>query len=293
VNSPSELSQSLPAGFLNVLKPSGMTSHDVVAVVRRFTGKTLKVGHLGTLDPAASGVLPIAIGAATRWISFAPPARKQYVAEITLGLTSDTHDGEGEVVPGGPLPEDASLRLGPILEKFSGTVMQHPPQVSAIRVAGKRGYERVRAGEEFELAARPAHYHQIRVLRADLPRLWLQVDCGPGTYIRALARDIGLELGCGGLLSALLRTRSGRFRQAEAILLEELADWRSKLLPVNWPWLEQPALSLDPMPQGLSESELLARFDAQIFEEPRWSDVPGLRGVVQRINGKSVLVKRA
>ena len=262
-----------------------MTSHDVVATVRRVLGNKLKVGHLGTLDPAASGVLPLAIGAATRWISFLPPARKGYIAELTLGLQSDTHDGEGRVEAGGSLPADSLEQLDLAIPAFLGSILQEPPQVSAIRVAGKRGYERARAGEEFELKARPAAYHRIQVLRADLPRVWLGVDCGPGTYIRALARDLGRKLGCGAILSALIRTRSGRFEYCDGNVLEELPGWAHLLKPIEWPWLELPALEA----QGVGQ---LSSLDWE-GDGPRWLRSPDWTGIVQKIDGKPVLVKRS
>lgn len=247
--------------FLNILKPCGMTSHDVVDAIRRGWKRSApfelpggarepKVGHLGTLDPDASGVLPLALGRATKLIPILPAADKVYTAEITLGLTSHTCDIGGIVEPGQPFVGDAQQVMA-ALAGFQGSIMQRPPQVSALKQGGKRGYERARQGEVFELPARPTVYHRA-TLEGTLWR-WplkerfgyllaqphnsnldgnclctsfrLTVHCGPGTYIRALARDLGEALGCGGLLTGLVRTASGPFLISNSHTLEELPNW--------------------------------------------------------------------
>jgi len=210
-----------PAGFLNLLKPPGMTSHDVVAFVRRQLGGG-KVGHLGTLDPGAAGVLPVALGPATRTLEFLPPARKAYRAEVTFGIETETLDAAGEVLARCDPGEIEPSALEAACSAWRGVVMQVPPRVSAIRQAGRRSYDRVRQGEDFELPARPAEYHAVRLLHLQGAVALLDVDCGPGTYVRALARDLGRELGCGAMLSFLLRTRSGPFLLERAVTLEEL-----------------------------------------------------------------------
>lgn len=227
-------------GFFNILKPPGMTSHDVVAYVRRRFPRGTKVGHLGTLDPPAAGVLPIAVGLATRLIPHLPEGHKAYLAEIKLGWRSDTLDAAGLLEVGGVVPD--RLHLAEHLQPFSGTIMQVPPRVSALRQGGQRSYRRVRRGEEFELPARPATYHRLEVVRQCSKSIVLRVTCGPGTYIRALARDLGESLGCGAILNFLLRLQSGDFYLAEAICLEEVD--MTRLLPWTWPWRGQATLEL-------------------------------------------------
>lgn len=234
----------MEAGFLNILKPPGMTSHDVVYRVRRHFPKGTKVGHLGTLDPPAAGVLPVAVGFATRLISHLPEGDKAYLAEVVFGLRSDTLDEAGVVEAGGPVP--AELDLEHHLKPFQGTIMQVPPQVSALRQDGQRSYDRARRGEQFELPARPAHYHGVQVVRHARDTATLRVACGPGTYIRSLARDLGESLGCGAILRFLLRLQSGDFHLADAIRLEEIAP--QHLRPWHWPWRDQTRLSLDQWP---------------------------------------------
>lgn len=223
-----------------------MTSHDVVYAVRRRFPKGTKVGHLGTLDPAAAGVLPVAVGWATRLISHLPEGEKAYLAEIQFGLRSPTLDAASPTQPGTPPPQPLQLHLLPQLAHFQGTIQQVPPQVSALRQEGRRAYDRARAGEEFELPARPATYHEVEWVRGEGDRAVLRVRCGPGTYIRALARDLGESLGCGAILSFLLRLQSGPFVLAESHTLEELQA--SHLLPWHWPWRHLPWIPLQQWP---------------------------------------------
>jgi tRNA pseudouridine55 synthase len=241
------------AGFLNLLKPPGMTSHDVVAFVRRLLGGG-KVGHLGTLDPGAAGVLPLALGGATRTLEFLPPARKAYRAEVTFGIETETLDAAGEVLARRDPGPIAPAVLQAACSAWRGLVMQVPPRVSAIRQSGRRGYDRVRQGEDFELPPRPAEYHAVRLLDLQGAVALLEVDCGPGTYVRALARDLGHELGCGAMLSFLLRTRSGPFFLERAVTLEELRSEGipAHLIPVGEVLAScgMPAVQVDPLPLG-------------------------------------------
>lgn len=255
--SSSMLTVTMEAGFLNVLKPPGMTSHDVVYQVRKKLPRGMKVGHLGTLDPPAAGVLPVAVGWATRLISHFPPAQKAYLAEVQFGARSDTLDAAGVVQPGSPPPADLREAVGALLPHYRGTIMQVPPQVSALKQDGQRSYDRARRGEEFSLPARPAHYHEVTWLRQADECAWLRVSCGPGTYIRALARDLGESLGCGAILRFLLRLQSGPFLLSAARTLEEVADWQAHLLPWHWPWSDNPTRALEswpppPQPDGFS-----------------------------------------
>lgn len=231
------------AGFLNLLKPPGMTSHDVVSRVRRAVGRKVKVGHLGTLDPAAAGVLPVAVGQATKLISMVPDlgqSMKSYLGHIQLGVTTSTDDLEGEVLSRADFSGIAEERLREALEPFQGVIEQVPPQVSAVRLDGVRAYERARKGQVVELAARTVQVERAELLdyRAADGRLKLFLVCGSGTYVRSLARDLGESLGVGASLAYLLRTHSGPFHLRDSVTLEELAQHgpESCMLPCSYPF---------------------------------------------------------
>lgn len=219
------MSDNFPCGFLNVLKPPGMSSHTVVAKMRRILGKG-KIGHLGTLDPGASGVLPLALGSATRAINYLPEAKKGYIAELIFGLESETLDTLGHNIVRHPVPDITFEQLEEVCSKYRGTIMQVPPSVSALHVDGVRSYELVRQGQAVELPPRPAHYYsvQLQELKREQGELkaFINVECGPGTYIRALIRDIGQAFSCGACMSFLIRTQSGIFTLENAVTLEEL-----------------------------------------------------------------------
>jgi tRNA pseudouridine55 synthase len=204
--------------IIAVNKPKGPSSFAMVAKARKIYG-VKKIGHAGTLDPLASGVLVLAVGREdTKKISEIVGKEKEYVTEITLGETSTTDDGEGErVVVSNLKPKISEIKK--ILKKFTGEIMQVPPIFSAIKVAGKRAYKSARAGEKIELKARPVLIKEIELLGYDYPLLKIRVVCGSGTYIRSLARDIGAELKVGAYMSGLVRTRVGEFRIEEAIEL--------------------------------------------------------------------------
>lgn len=211
-------SAALLSGFLNLDKPVGLTSRDVVnRVARAFRKPKPKVGHAGTLDPLASGVLVVAIGSATRLIEQIQRQPKTYLATILLGATSDTLDADGTITPvlDPPIPSEAQVRDA--LASQVGTIDQLPPAYSALRVGGKRAYDLAREGKPVELAPRPVRVDQISLLRYEWPHLEISVDCGAGTYIRAIARDVGAALGCGGLIATLRRTRIGPFLVIDAI----------------------------------------------------------------------------
>jgi len=203
-------------------KPAGPTSHACVARVRRTYGLR-RVGHGGTLDPAVTGVLPIAIGPATRLLPYLEGG-KAYEAVVQLGLGSDSDDLEGEVHAGGPVPPLRPNEIEVLLDRFRGPILQVPPQVSAVHVGGERAYARARRGESSELAPRPVTIEQLTLLGWDAAdgRLELAVRCSAGTYIRALARDLGAAIGCGGLLARLRRTEALGFSQEQAVPLERL-----------------------------------------------------------------------
>jgi tRNA pseudouridine55 synthase len=213
-------------GLVVVDKPGGMTSHDVVARIRRLA-RTRRVGHGGTLDPMATGVLVIGVGRATRLLTYVIGSAKGYAATIRLGQSTVTDDAEGEVIatiPAGHV-EDGAVRAE--LAALTGEIQQVPSAVSAIKINGKRAYKRVREGEEVSLAARPVRISRLDPLSLrrpapDLVDVDVEVECSSGTYVRAIARDLGAALGVGGHLTALRRTAVGGFTLAEASTLDEL-----------------------------------------------------------------------
>ena len=197
-------------GFIIVNKPSGATSFSMVALVRRLTG-VRRAGHAGTLDPLASGVLPVAIGHATRLIEYLDDELKTYRATVRLGVTTDTYDAEGEVVATGDASGVTAERIEAALGAFVGDIRQTPPLYSALKVAGKPLYRYAREGTEIEVAARVVHVERIGLLAYSDGAAGIEVRCGKGTYIRSLAHDLGGALGCGGHLAALVRTSTGGF----------------------------------------------------------------------------------
>jgi len=209
-------------GFIVVDKPAGMTSHDVVARVRRLL-KIKKVGHTGTLDPFATGVLPVAVGEATKAIPFLDEREKEYRAVIRLGVITDTDDLEGTVIAVHPVDGIAEADIRTVIAEFIGTIDQIPPLYSALKRNGVPLYRLARKGEEVEREARRVTFHALTVDRIDLPEVALTVRCSRGTYVRALARDVGERLGCGAHLTELRRTASGSFTLEHARTLEQLA----------------------------------------------------------------------
>lgn len=217
----SENTNNLPsAGLVAIYKPAGPTSHDIVDMVRRVTG-VKKVGHAGTLDPLARGVLVVAIGRqATKQISKVVAKEKEYIARVRLGVTSTTDDEEGEKKMR-EVAEVSQAAIEKVVAGFTGEIKQVPPAYSAVKIAGQEAYKRARRGEKVKMKPRQVEIKEIEILRYEWPFLKLRVVTGPGTYIRSLARDIGEELGVGGYLADLERTRVGDFSQEEAIRLEE------------------------------------------------------------------------
>ncbi len=231
-------------GFLNIDKPAGMTSHDVVARVRRLAGQK-RVGHAGTLDPAATGVLVVALGAATRLIEYVQDeTAKGYRAVVRLGQTTATDDAEGEPLEARPLPPLDAAAIEAALAPFRGTIQQVPPMYSALHHQGQRLYDLARAGVTLDLPARTVTIARLDLVSWQPPDLTLDVLCGKGTYIRSLARDLGAALGCGGHLAALRRTRVGTFAIDDAAPLDNL-DPAAALLPVELAVADWPAAHLD------------------------------------------------
>ncbi len=221
-------------GFLVVDKAGGMTSHDVVAVGRKALG-TRKVGHAGTLDPMATGVLVLGFGNGTRLLQYITNGDKSYIATIVLGSSTITDDKEGEVLTSTDASKVNDADIEKILKGMIGTIAQRPSSVSAVKVGGERAYNRVRAGETFELAARNVTITQLDILAIRHLDSTIEVDidvtCSAGTFIRAIARDLGEALKVGGHLSALRRTRVAGFTESDAVSFEDLKN--VKFTPLN------------------------------------------------------------
>ena len=209
-------------GFINLNKPEGFTSHDCVAKLRKLLN-TKKVGHGGTLDPAATGVLPVAIGKATRLLQFLPES-KAYRARIRLGVTTTTDDLEGEVVTSVAVVNLEASKIINSLNNFIGTIEQVPPIYSAIKKDGKKLYELARKGEQITIEPRTVNITKIDLLNIDRTNDEIEVDinCGPGTYIRAIARDLGKQLGVGGTLASLVRTQSCGMQLDNSVTFEQI-----------------------------------------------------------------------
>jgi len=219
------MNDGVPSGVALLDKPRGITSHDAVARLRRALG-TRKVGHAGTLDPMATGLLILGVGTATRLLTHLVGLDKTYVATIRLGATTTSDDAEGETlrVADASGVTDSAIAAG--VAGLTGDILQRPSAVSAIKVDGVRAYQRVRAGEEVELAARPVTIRAFDVLERRGAALDVRVECSSGTYVRALARDLGEALGVGGHLTALRRTAVGPFRVEDAVPVPERATPR-------------------------------------------------------------------
>ena len=235
-------------GFINVLKPTGLSSHDVVDIVRRIF-KQKRVGHAGTLDPAAAGILPVALGRAARLVEYMENADKSYRAEIAFGYATDTGDVYGDVIESIPcpaLPLEEELRR--VLGKFVGEIEQTPPAYSAIKVGGQRAYDLVRQGAAVEIPTRTVRIDRLELVHADAAhaRILVDVDCAKGTYIRSLCTDIGAVLGLPATMRFLLRTRVGGFMLADSYTLEELAEVRETALCDPDTALDLPVYELDP-----------------------------------------------
>ena len=226
-------------GILNILKPPGMTSFDVVGRIRKLLD-IRKVGHTGTLDPDAVGILPICVGRATRIIEYMMDDHKFYRARITLGAETDTQDSKGKIIAENPVNNVDSDRIEEVLSQFRGKIEQIPPMVSAVKHNGKRLYELARKGIEVEREAREVEIYSLKLLDVDLPHFWVDVESSKGTYIRTLGVDIGRELGCGAHLSYLIRTRTGDFDLENSVTLAEIEQAVNEdrvsdiLLPVDW-----------------------------------------------------------
>jgi len=253
-------------GFFAIDKPPGPTSHDIVARVRRRLGRGVKVGHAGTLDPFAGGVLVICAGRATRLADYVQAQPKRYRAVVKLGATSTTDDTEGEITtdPSAARPDEEDVRR--VVATFVGEIDQVPPAHSAVHVDGQRAYKLARAGKDVKLTCRRVVVYSIDVLRWDWPLLELDIRCGSGTYIRAIARDIGKALQTGGYCEALTRSAVGGFDLAHAVAPDALEPERD-LLP--------PTLALGDMPRVvIDESQQAQLRDGKTIDlaEPACGD---------------------
>lgn len=222
-----------PNGLLVLDKPAGITSRDAVNRAAGWFPRRTKLGHTGTLDPLATGVLVLCVGQATRLAEFVQEMSKSYRTDAVFGVRSDTDDADGTLtpVPGAAMP--ALSEVESALGRFIGTIEQVPPAFSAIKVAGRRAHDLARGGEAVELTARPVRIDRIDIVAYDPPRLTLEVYCGKGTYIRSLVRDLGDALGCGAHVATLRRLWVGPFRAEDGVSLEDDATAvRAKLLPL-------------------------------------------------------------
>jgi len=221
-------------GFLNINKPAGFSSRDVVNRVQKLV-RQAKVGHAGTLDPLATGVLLVGIGPATRLVPIVHGMHKVYVATFMLGCTSQTDDVEGEIIETPAAPRPAREQILELLPEFVGRIRQRPPAHSAVRIGGRRAYKLARAGHDVEPPLRSVDVYRVDLLRFHYPEVVLEIECGTGTYIRSIGRDLGERLGCGAVMCALERTAIGPFHVRDAFDPRALLDepLSSLLLPAT------------------------------------------------------------
>lgn len=278
----------MTSGILNVHKDAGPTSFDVVALVRRGTG-VRKVGHAGTLDPAATGVLVVCLGQAVRVSEYLLDLPKTYRASIALGSATDTYDAEGSPTFTADSVDVSRESVVAVLEQFVGEIQQTPPSYSAVKIDGQRAYRLARKGQEVALKARPVVVYRIDLLSfaqtgarpGEPPIVEIEVECGKGTYIRSLANDVGRELGCGAHLAKLVRTRVGPFGIDSATGTEALeaafesGSWRDIVLPMDCGLAHLPALTL-----GVVDEQDLRHGQALSLEER------GAEGEVRRAYGE-------
>ena len=279
------------SGILNIDKPAGMTSHDVVARVRQMTGQR-RVGHAGTLDPLATGVLVVCLGQATRVAEYLMASDKVYRAEICLGVSTDTHDAEGEVTATAEV-DVRQEELGKALASFIGSIQQVPPMYSALKREGTPLYKLARQGITVEREARSVEIHNIELLNWMSPLLTIWVECSPGTYIRALAHDLGQKLGCGAYLQSLTRLASGHFTLENTVSLDELAEafaqgnWQEFIHPLDEALLDFEPLVVD------AQTEQRIRHGQQVEAPPLAPPLAGGRwrgGVCRAYSPKGELI---
>ena len=274
-------------GVLNLNKPAGYTSFDCVAILRRLTGER-KIGHTGTLDPQATGVLPVCIGKATRLLEFMDSAPKTYVCGCTLGLETDTQDIWGSAISD-RRPETASLtreNVEKVLDTFRGEIDQKPPVFSAIKVRGKKLYEYAREGKDVEVPVRRVTIHGIRMLDWQGPQqpFTFEVVCSRGTYVRAICHDLGQTLGCGACMSSLVRTDTCGYSLEQALPLEDLRSMNAEQIEAL---LDPPETAVSHLPRLELDEE-----QAKLFANgnPIWSDGLTLSDEVQTVFHNNKLI---
>ena len=239
------------SGVLVIDKPVGMTSHDVVQAVRNGTNLR-RAGHTGTLDPRASGVLVILVGPAVRLSEYVSASDKRYQAIIRLGSSTDTFDADGKFTRSDQPVNVTEVQFEEVLKTFIGEIEQTPPPYSAVKLQGRKAYEMAREGEEVEIAPRKIMVHHLEVLEWAPPEVVIDVHCSSGTYVRSLANDLGVQLGCGAYLVGLRRTKSGRFTLRDATPLRKLQEsfnagnWYQYLIPAAEALGDWPAIELSP-----------------------------------------------
>lgn len=258
-------------GFLNINKPAGMTSHDVVARTRRLVNQK-RVGHLGTLDPEATGVLPVALGRATRLIEYFDYCLKSYQAQLTFGVRTDTEDAWGSILENQETKGLTLMQIEEILPEFKGDILQIPPMYSALKVQGKRLYELAREGKEVKREPRKVSIYSLEILNWENPKLDFSVSCSRGTYIRSLCRDMGERLLVGGHMSSLIRTVVGPFQLEDSVTLEKLErNLEDYIMAIDQPLSFLPKLYLDELEKNFVQhgKQLGDRdFSELIFDKP-------------------------
>lgn len=266
----SAVNSNMINGVINIYKIKDFTSHDVVAKLRGML-RQKKIGHTGTLDPDATGVLPVCLGSATKLCDMLTDKEKEYIAKVQLGVTTDTQDMTGTVLRESPV-EVTEEDVKNVLQSFIGAYDQIPPMYSALKVNGKKLYELAREGKEIERKARPVIIHYIEILDMQLPQITIKVGCSKGTYIRTLCHDVGEKLGCGAAMAALERTKSGQFSLDRAITLAELEEKLKAAGESRNEVLDTLVIPVDKMFSELQELRLLPEWERLVqngnsFEE--------------------------
>ena len=275
-------------GIVNIYKEKGYTSHDVVAVLRKVVGQK-KIGHTGTLDPDATGVLPVCLGRATKVCELLTDHDKTYEALLLLGKTTDTQDISGEVLEEKDPGNLAEEKVRSCIESFIGEYDQIPPMYSALKVNGKKLYELAREGKTVERKSRKVQIHGIRILEMNLPHVRMEVDCSKGTYIRTLCHDIGEKLQVGGCMEELERTKVGRFLKEDAVTLDEVRQKMERgegaelFTPLDQIFVELPAVTVTDAKAWMSYNgnDLPERF---LLEKEEWTDGQEVRVYDSRKN---------
>lgn len=275
-------------GIVNIYKEKGYTSHDVVAVLRKVVGQK-KIGHTGTLDPDATGVLPVCLGRATKVCELLTDHDKTYEALLLLGKTTDTQDISGEVLEEKDPGNLAEEKVRSCIESFIGEYDQIPPMYSALKVNGKKLYELAREGKTVERKSRKVQIHGIRILEMNLPHVRMEVDCSKGTYIRTLCHDIGEKLQVGGCMEELERTKVGRFLKEDAVTLDEVrqkmeqGEGAELFTPLDQIFAELPAVTVTDAKAWMSYNgnDLPERF---LLEKEEWTDGQEVRVYDSRKN---------